>query len=47
MIPAATGRMSRMEMKDTSITVSVGPSGTMSGVRWRALVRSITVTRSS
>jgi hypothetical protein len=47
LVDAATGRIRRMEMKLTSMTVTVGCNGTISGVRFRALVRSISVTRGS
>ena len=46
-IGAATGKIRRIEMKETSITVRVGCRSNCSRVRLRALVRSITVTRSS
>ena len=42
MTAAAAGRIRRMEMKLTSITVTQGLSGNISGVRYRAFVRSIT-----
>ena len=45
--PCTAGRMSRMEIKDRSITARSMLSGNISGVRLRAFVRSMTTTRPS